>query len=427
MLRARRFPNVLLSIFVLLLLAAPLAAQQALPRTGAEQASFERHTSHDELVAFLHEVQSRTDRMLIRTIATTAEGRAMPLVLLGSPPTASPGGAFFSGKPLVFITGNVHGGERAGREGTLQLIRELTLGDARDLLDAVNVLIVPSLNPDGAERRRRTNTLGYDMNRDFIVAETPEISAVIEEVLTEWWPDVYVDVHNGGAYPYNLTYQATLHPAADPELVTFARGPMFDAVEQHLAAHDMKLYWYSGPRRNDETGEWSWYTTPPWARKQHTYGGLHNMITLLFEIPGRWSLREEADNAREGLIGLLNFVASNATDVRGTVVAARQRTLQAPPDSVPVDVAESVYPEAEQFYVMEDDEARLVTGMNRTLFVATRSRARPWAYAFDGNLGEIARFLRRHEIQVERLDAPVTVRAEQFRLDSIAWESAPYQ
>ncbi|MGH7505947.1 MAG: hypothetical protein ACRELX_09860, partial [Longimicrobiales bacterium] len=201
----------------------------------------------------------------------------------------------------------------------------------------------------------------------------------------------------------------------------------FDAVEQHLAALDMKLYWYSGPRRNDETGEWSWYTTPPWARKQHTYGGLHNMLTLLFEIPGRWSLREQADNAREGLIGLLRFVASNATTVRGTVVAARQRTLQSPPDSVPVDVAESAYPAAEQFYVMEDGEPQLVTGINRTLFVATRSRAWPWAYAFDGNLREIARFLRRHEIEVERLEAPVTVQAERFRLDSIAWESAPYQ
>jgi predicted deacylase len=94
------------------------------------------------------------------------------------------------------------------------------------------VLIVPTLNPDGAERRTRTNALGYDMNRDFIVAETPEISAILEEVLLQWWPDVYVDVHNGGAYPYNLTYQATLHPSADSALVAFARGPMYNAVKR---------------------------------------------------------------------------------------------------------------------------------------------------------------------------------------------------
>lgn len=410
-----------------LLLAAPAAAQQALPRTGAEQVDFERLTSHDEMLSFLFDVQARTDRMRVRMLTTTDDGREMPLVMLGAPPTATPATAFFSGKPLVFITGNVHGGERAGREGTLQLIRELALGSERALLDRVNVLIVPSLNPDGAMRRTRTNSMGYDMNRDFIVAETPEIAAIIEQVLTEWWPDVYVDVHNGGAYPYNLTYQATLHPSADQELVSFARGPMFDAVQAHLEGQGMRLYWYSGPRRNDETGEWAWYTTPPWARKQHSYGGLQNMVTLLFEIPGRWSLAEQADNAREGMIGLIRFVADNAQQVRGTVTAARQRTLEAPAAEVVVDVEESAYPDPEQFYVMEDGQERLVTGLNRTLFVATRTRPRPEAYAFDGNLHRIADLLRRHAIEVERIESDASVPIERFRLDSITWEAAPYQ
>jgi hypothetical protein len=413
---------------VLLALGAPAQVQaQALPATGAERVGFERSTSHEELLQFLRDVQSRTDRMMIQTIATTDEGRELPLVLLGTPPTATPGTAWFSGKPTVFITGNVHGGERAGREGSLQLIRELALGAHRGLLDRVNVLIVPTLNPDGHENRTRTNSLGYDMNRDFVVAETPEISGVIEHVITAWWPDVFVDVHNGGAYPYHLTYQATLHPAADPALVEFARGPMYRAVERHLQTQNMRFYWYSGPRQDTTTGQWAWHTTPPWTRKQHSYGGLQNMITLLYEIPGRWTLAEQADNAREGLVGLIRFVADNPADVRRTVMEARQRTIQGEPAQIPIVVEESAYPQPEQFYVMQNGEMQQVTGVNRTLFVATETRARPWAYAFDGRLNEIARFLRRHAIEVERLDAPVTVAAERYRLDSIEWESAPYQ
>lgn len=408
-----------------LAVALPLPAQQ-LPQTGAERAAFERHTSHAELMEFLYDVQSRTSNMLIRHLARTDEGRIMPLVILGSPPAATPATAWFSGKPTLFITGNVHGGERAGREGSLQFIRELALGSARPLLDRVNVLIVPTLNPDGAERRARTNTLGYDMNRDFIVAETPEISAILEHVLLEWWPDVYVDVHNGGAYPYNVTYQATLHPGADAELVRFARGPMFEGVTRHLAARRMRTYWYSGPRQEAE-GKWSWQTTEPWARKQHSYGGLQNIITLLFEIPGRWTLQQQADNAREGMIGLLQFMADNAAPVRKAVVDARQRTLQAPPDRVVITVEQSAYPQPEQFYVIQNNEERLVTGINRTLYVAGTTRARPWAYAFDARLNRIAEFLRRHAIEVERLDAPAQVRAEKYRLTKIAWSNEPYQ
>jgi hypothetical protein len=412
--------------------AAPAAAQTAAqttapPRTGAELANFERITSHDELVDFLYELQSRSDRMLIRNLTTTGEGRTMPLVILGAPPTGSPATAFFSGKPLLFITGNVHGGERAGREGSLQLIRELAVGSARPLLDRVNVMIVPTLNPDGAENRTRANTLGYDMNRDFIVTETPEIRAILEQVLLEWWPDVYVDVHNGGAYPYHLTYQATLHPSADPQLVAFARGPMYQGVMRHMESRDMKLYWYSGPRRDAQTGEWSWQTTEPWVRKQHSYGGLQNMITLLYEIPGRWTLREQADNAREGMLGLVRFIADNTDQVRGTVVDARRRTIYQPADHVVIGVEQSAHPQPEQFYVMENDQPRLVTGTNRTLYVAGATRPRPWAYAFDGNLHHVAELLRRHAIEVERVEQPVEVSAERFRLDSIAWSAAPYQ
>lgn len=194
------------------LTSAPALAQQ--PATGAEAAAFERATTHDELMSFLGEVQARSSRVQLVELTRTNEGRVLPLVILGNPAPGRPGTAQLSGRPTVFITGNVHGNERAGREGFLQLIRELALGHLRPLLERVNVLVAPTLNPDGAERPSRTNTLGYDMNRDFMAMETPEITAVLEDVLTQWWPDIYVDVHNGGAYPYNVTYQPTLHPDA---------------------------------------------------------------------------------------------------------------------------------------------------------------------------------------------------------------------
>lgn len=420
----RRSRGLLLAAGLVLL---PVAGTAQAPQTGAERVGFERTTSHAEMMEFLYDVQARSDRMLIENLTTTGEGRELPMVLLGAPPTATPGTAFFSGKPLVFITGNIHGNERAGREGSLQLIRELALGSSRPLLDRVNVLIVPSLNPDGAENRTRQNTLGYDMNRDFIIAETPEITAVLEKVLLQWWPDVYVDVHNGGAYPYHLTYQATLHPNADSALVAFARGPMYQAVKRHMESQNMRFYWYSGPRRNAETGEYTWHTTEPWARKQHSYGGLQNMITLLYEIPGRWTLREQSDNAREGMVGLIRFVADNAQQVRSTVVEARRRTLHSPRPQIAIGSTEAAYPQPEQFYVMQDNEPQLVTGLNRTLWVANSTRARPWAYAFDGNLHKVADLMRRHAIEVERLEAPLQVDVERFRLDSIRWASAPYQ
>ena len=420
----RALPAVALSLSLAAAPLAPLVAQDI--RTGAERASWQRTTSHQELLDFLHEIQARTDRMRIAHVATTAEGRTMPLVILGAPPMVTPGAAWLSGKPMLYITGSVHGGERSGKEGALQLIRELTIGRHQDLLERVNVLIIPSLNPDGAEAGRRTNALGYDMNRDFIALETPEIRAA-QQILLEWWPDVYVDAHNGGAYPYNLTYQATLHPAADSQLVAFARGPMFQAVKSHLGTQNMQMYWYSGPRRNQETGEWSWHTTEPWIRKQHSYGGLQNVLTLLYEVPGRHTLDVQAAAQREGYIGLLKFMAANAEQVRRTVVGARQRTIAATGKPVALATEEVAYPQKEQFYVMENNQPRLVTGENRTLYRATKVRTRPWAYVFDARLNGWAEHLRRHGIVVERLTAPLSTSVERFSLTKVAWEDRPYQ
>jgi hypothetical protein len=90
---------------------------------------------------------------------------------------------------------------------------------------------------------------------------------------------------------------------------------------------------------------------------------------------------------------------------------------------------ETAYPQPEQFYIVEQGQAepRLVTGQNRTLYTPAATRPAPWAYAFEERLGDIARFLRRHAIEVERLESPVTVQGERFRLDSIQWSDAPYQ
>ena len=411
-----------------------VASAQELPRTGAEKVNFSRTTNHQEVIDFLFEIQARTDRMLVRHLTTTDEGRMVPIVMLGTPPTATPGSAFFSGKPLLFITGSVHGGEVAGKEGALQLIRELTLGEHRALLEQVNVLVVPSLNPDGAESRRRTNSKGYDMNRDFVTLETPEIKAMVEDVLLEWWPDVYVDAHNGGSFPYNLTYQATLHPSADQELVAYARGPMYRAVEAHLKAHGMQSYWYSGPRQNAQTQEWSWGTTEPWLRKQHSYGGFQNVVTLLYEAPGGHPLELQAKAQREGYVGLMKFMAANAAQLRGVVTGARKRTIERKVAVIGMDPQASAYPVKEQFYVMAGRDsanprgvATLVTGVNRTLYVPSKTRARPWAYVFDAKLDSVAGHLRRHGVEVEKLQAPLTVPVERYHLTAVTQAAQPYQ
>ncbi len=433
---------------MLVALTGAVTFTQNLPLTGAERAGWDRHTSHEELVEFLFEVQSMTGNMLVRQLTTTAQGRGVYLVILGDPPTATPGTAWFSGKPTVFIVQNVHGGELSGREGGLQLIRDLALGELKPLLKDMNVLIIPSINPDGANREprpSRSNSLGYDMNRDYVIMETREISTVVEDVLTEWWPDIHVDTHNGGARPYNLTYQATLHPAGDRGLIDLANGPMFESIRDHMEAEGLKFFFYSGPRQDQETGDWWWGTTEPLLRKQHSYSGFQNMIALLYECPGGWPLEVRARAQKEGQVGLLRYVAANSDLIRSTVMEARRRTLSGERSEVVLGAERSEYPQDYEFYVrvggnqrrqpgqrpeagqQNEPQYELVTGKLGTLYLPTATRTRPWAYAIDGNLYKIAELLQRHAIEVEKVISPVTTTVERYRVAQVEYATSTYQ
>lgn len=75
-------------------------------------------------------------------------------------------------EPKLLYIANMHGDEVVGRELMIYLTRLLTSDYAkapriRSLVDNAQIYILPSMNPDGFEARRRYNSRGVDLNRDF--------------------------------------------------------------------------------------------------------------------------------------------------------------------------------------------------------------------------------------------------------------------
>gem|GEM_PF-3367433 len=102
---------------------------------------------------------------LVRTsvFGTSREGRDLQLVRMGA--TLSP--------YKVFFGANIHGNEITGREMLGRLIEDLAQSSTRGdtsvvkLLQAVEIYIVPSINPDGMALVRRGNAQNVDLNRNF--------------------------------------------------------------------------------------------------------------------------------------------------------------------------------------------------------------------------------------------------------------------
>jgi dipeptidyl-peptidase 4 len=436
-------------------------AQTSRLQTPAEAVNYSQGgTLYDPLMKFVHELDAASPLMSVRKLTTTLGDRDVVLAVLSNPPIYRPEDVLRTGKPIVLIVNNVHGNEVAGKDASMEIMRDLVQGDLRPLLDDVVVLNVPTINPDGAEVRRRTNDQNFDMNRDYLKQESQEVGALVSQVLNVWQPDIWVDTHHGGSAPYTLTYQTNMNPAGDRGLVDFGNNEVLAAVRRALRAENYDGFWYSGP--GAVNGEAGWTATSVEPRKQHVYGAMTNTLGFLFEtpsgshrvvdngarveaVPRDETYRHQVRGQYIGQRELIRFAATRAADVRRVIAAAKTSAIARghntqDSDQVPLEYR-VVNKGNDDFWVRAGGGRGGRAGgagqagaaevtfekVNRPVFLdyeVTRSTTRPWGYfVAAGAAAKVLPRLHDHLITVQRLTAPVTVDLEVYYATSITGDS----
>ena len=143
---------------------------------------------HDELRVRLAAVASRHPGLFsIAEEGVSEEGRRIPLVVVGNGPTT------------VLLWSQMHGDEPTATSALLDLLEHLgrtrKTPDTEHLLSRLTIAIIPMLNPDGAERTRRTNAQGIDINRDALRLQTSE-GRFLKSVRDRLKPSVGYNLHN---------------------------------------------------------------------------------------------------------------------------------------------------------------------------------------------------------------------------------------
>lgn len=404
------------------------------PQTAAELNGFTAHTRHLEMMEFLEDLRGATTEMRLGTYGESREGRELPYAIFSRPLVNEPWEAMAIGRPVVLLAANVHGGERTFREGLLILMRELaTPGtEANALLDEVVVLVAPQINPDGfesSENGQRGNSWGIDLNRDYVKLEHPSIADYVGNLIVEWRPHLLIDGHNGGSRPYNLNYQCPSHYDSMLEITLLCDEQIFPAIDARLASEGLRSWYYTG---GDEE---EWRTGGFQVRIGRNYAGMINTVGILFEAPSQ----ELETGARAGYLGYLSvvdWVADNADTLMDTVERARAETVAmgAAPSG---DIAVNMEYTAEDYPVdyllvrgggpgaQADAPVDTIQVTGARLMkkpVATRLRARPWAYLLPRDAEDAIAMLLRHGITVERLLEEVTVEVDAYTVGGVTHE-----
>ena len=176
-----------------------------------ERAGFSILTSHDSLQAFLRLLATRPE-VTLRQIAHSGQGRSVDAVFISSSASPSPDRS----RLRVLLFAQQHGDEPSGKEALTMLAAGLVSGAIDTVLEEMDLVLAPQMNPDGAELRQRWTADSLDQNRSHLLLSTPEVRG-LHELFQRWSPHVTVDVHEYNAFSKSWV-EAGIIRAADVQL-----------------------------------------------------------------------------------------------------------------------------------------------------------------------------------------------------------------
>jgi len=406
----RRLGTTVAIICILAFTAVQVLSQTI--RTEHEQSNYESYTSYESMIQYLRDLRATSMEMQLGFFGKSLQGRAIPYTVFSRPAISQPWEALSSGKPIVLLSANVHGGEKTLRESLLVLTRELATrgSEMNGLLDDIIILTIPSINPDGFEtlpRSTRGNARGIDMNRDYMKLEQPELASYVRNILHTWHPHVFVDGHNGGSYPYNVCYQGSSNASSDLRLTLICDQGIFPMIDRKMEAADYKSWYYSG----GDQKQWRVGGFDP--RIGRNYGGLINSVGILFESPGGMDREIGTKSGMVAYKAVAQYVAANTEKVKTHVTRARQETIDMGKNATGEVVVQMKY-EPEDYkvsYLIGEGRGRgwdrpIIEVKNAAIMkkpVATKTRPRPYAYILQPRSVKAVEMLKRHNVRIEVL------------------------
>jgi hypothetical protein len=430
------------ALAILLLSPTQVGAQA----TRAERTAFRETSSYADVLGFLDSLRARGAAIAFDTLAITTTGQIVPYAVASRPLVRGPAEAARSGKPVVYLQANIHAGEVEGKEAAQMLLRDLTLGPLRPLLDSLVLLVAPIYNVDGNEALapgavnrpgqngpalvgRRANSQGLDLNRDYVKLEAPETRGSAA-VLSAWRPHVFVDLHttNGSYHGYALTWSPGLNPNPTPANA-WARDTLLPLVAARMRQrHGRGTFSYGNfLNQHPDSIALGWATFDARPRFGTNWYALRGGMAVLSEAYSNDDFATRVGSTYDFVRELLSEVArSGATIRRLTVEGAKVDSVAVraglgPPTRgrVVAEITESGG-EGNGMYAR-----RRRTGIFRTIempiydrFEAVRKEALPEAYLIPKRLTEVVELLRRQGVSVEQ-GADAVGGLERFQVDGI--------
>lgn len=322
--------------------------------TVAERSGFLKTGRYDEVIALCDGFAKRyPDAVRCNSFGTTPEGRPMKLLVATRTGAFTPEAAHAKNLPVLLIQGGIHAGEIDGKDAGFLALRQALDGEAAaGDLDKQVLLFVPVFNIDGHENfgawnrpnQRgpeemgwRTTAQNYNLNRDYVKADTPEMQAMLA-LVNAWDPLAYIDLHvtDGAKFQHDVSIQVEPLRAGDAELRKAGQALRGGVIERLDAQGSMALPFYPSlvEYDNPDSGFADGVATP---RFSNGYFQLRNRFGMLVETHSWKDYPTRVRITRNAIVAVLDLIATHGNDWLRIANAADQRARQLAGSTVPLD------------------------------------------------------------------------------------------
>lgn len=311
-------------LVALVFLAACARGPRPALTSTAELSRYVKTGRYDEAVQLCRDFARAYSGVRCHEIGKTGTGRSMVALHIQR------GAA----RPVIFIQAGIHPGEIEGKDAGFWFLRDLLDGKvAPGALDAVDVVFIPVLNPDGHERfgpnhrpnQRGPEEMGFrvtdarlNLNRDYVKADAPEMQAVLA-AFVRWRPVMLIDLHttDGAKFEHDISINTSpVAPRAD-KLDAAANGVLAAVCKRLTELGHLPLPFYPSFREEDDPPSgFDVNEAPP--RFSHFYAAARSRLGLLVETHSWRTFRERAESTYHTLQAVFEMAPREAA---GWVVA----------------------------------------------------------------------------------------------------------
>ena len=321
----------------------------------------EQHVSHDQLVAYMQELDRLSDRISLKIIGRSFEYRPLMILTITSlenhknidkiqadhlrlsdPSTSA--NMDISNMPIVVYQGHsIHGNEPSGANAGILAAYHWAAAQGAEVdetLKNVIILFDPCFNPDGLQRFSqwvnmhrsqnlvsdlasrefsevwpggRTNHYWFDLNRDWLVGQQPESRGRIE-VFHKWKPNILTDHHEQGS---NSTF---FFMPGEPARVNPFTPKKNQELTTKMAQFHARALNKIGSQYFTKKGYDDFY-----YGKGSTYPDVNGSIGILFE---QASSRGHLQRTTNGLLSFPFTIRNQLTTSFSTIEAAKAMRIE---------------------------------------------------------------------------------------------------